>query len=226
MLKTRGQYIWINGSLLLKENFKWELQPLAAYEVLRIKGNIPLFFHEHIERLKTTIEKSGISKHIDYQLYYQAIEQLCSMNGFNEGNVEIIETQQISLVRFIPHRYPTPHDYEKGVKVGYFYAERSNPSAKLKNNRLRRLVDRYLKRKNIYEALLVTSSGYVTEGSRSNVFFIDSDKVITAPESMVLKGITRQIILDLCRKNGIHVEERPILKSEISVVSLKVCNVS
>ena len=46
--------------------------------------------------------------------------------------------------------------------------------------------------------------GVVTEGSLSNISIIKNGKVITHPaDNLILNGITRQKVLEICRQNGI-----------------------
>jgi len=61
--------------------------------------------------------------------------------------------------------------------------------------------------KKLFEVLLVDENGYITEGSRSNVFFVKGNVVITPPEDQVLVGITRSNIIQICKKNQIPIRE-------------------
>jgi branched-chain amino acid aminotransferase len=61
----------------------------------------------------------------------------------------------------------------------------------------------------------VNCSGEITEGSRSNLFFIKGNSVYTSPSKDVLMGITRQRIISICRKNGIGVNETAILADQV-----------
>ena len=55
----------------------------------------------------------------------------------------------------------------------------------------------------------------VTEGSRSNIFFLRGDEVFTTPSEAVLLGVTRQKILEACAAAGIRVTERYTSREEI-----------
>ena len=44
----------------------------------------------------------------------------------------------------------------------------------------------------------------ITEGSRSNIFFLKDETLVTAPDNAVLNGITRKHILEICRENSIR----------------------
>ncbi len=57
--------------------------------------------------------------------------------------------------------------------------------------------------------ILPSLDGTITEGPGFNAFAVIGDVVVT-PDSGVLEGITRQTVIDICRRNGIPVEVRPI----------------
>lgn len=61
-----------------------------------------------------------------------------------------------------------------------------------------------------YEAWQVSADGFVTEGSSTNAWIVDSDgRLITHPvENAILEGITRKRLVQLARDAGIEVVER------------------
>ena len=66
-----------------------------------------------------------------------------------------------------------------------------------------------------HEGLFVRD-GVVQEGSLSNVFAVFDGEVRTAPLSnYILPGITRAVVLDLCREHGIPARETPIFATEL-----------
>ncbi|MFM7842082.1 MAG: aminotransferase class IV, partial [Nitrospira sp.] len=66
-----------------------------------------------------------------------------------------------------------------------------------------------------FEALFVRN-GQVTEGAVSNVMIVQAGRVSTAPEGeRILSGVTRTLVLELARKEGIPVEERFVTLSEL-----------
>ena len=66
------------------------------------------------------------------------------------------------------------------------------------------------------EAWLVDQAGNVTEGSASNAYIVDQDgRLVTHPLSeRILGGVTRAVILELARADGIEVVERPFSLAE------------
>jgi D-alanine transaminase len=61
------------------------------------------------------------------------------------------------------------------------------------------------------EAWLVDREGIVTEGSASNAYIVDAGgRLITHPlNERILGGITRSVVLELARQDGIEVVEQP-----------------
>lgn len=69
------------------------------------------------------------------------------------------------------------------------------------------------------EAWLVGEDGYVREGSSSNAWIVDRDgRIRTHPaDHRILAGITRSVVLELARSEGLEVEERPFTVAEALV---------
>lgn len=67
----------------------------------------------------------------------------------------------------------------------------------------------------VTEAIFVRD-GVLLEGSRSNFMCVYDDTIVTAPATnYILNGITRRVILEICKELDIPVEKRPIFKSAI-----------
>lgn len=61
------------------------------------------------------------------------------------------------------------------------------------------------------EALLLNTDGEVAEASAGNVFWVAADGVFTPPLATgILAGVTRDLVLELCRANAIPCEEKAI----------------
>ncbi len=100
--------------------------------------------------------------------------------------------------------------YSNGVKTILYFGERHNPNAKVIDNSFRGKVNEKIDASSSYEAILVNSKGYITEGSKSNIFMIKGDEIITAPVEGVLPGITRSEIIKACKELGLRVREENI----------------
>jgi D-alanine transaminase len=71
------------------------------------------------------------------------------------------------------------------------------------------------KDRGVFEAILVRD-GQVTEGAVSNVFIVRDRNLFTAPEgAWILSGVTREVVLDLARHEGLTVQERYCSEQEL-----------
>jgi D-alanine transaminase len=66
------------------------------------------------------------------------------------------------------------------------------------------------------EAWFVDARGFVTEGSSSNAWIVTKDrKVVTRPaDQAILRGISRTVVLEVIRAQGLALEERPFTVAE------------
>jgi D-alanine transaminase len=66
------------------------------------------------------------------------------------------------------------------------------------------------------EAWFVNGDGHVTEGSSSNAWIVTkAGKVVTRPaDNAILRGITRTVLIDVIRAQGLELEERPFTAAE------------
>ncbi len=65
------------------------------------------------------------------------------------------------------------------------------------------------------EALLNDMNGFVAEGPGANVFFEKAGKLITPPAGNILPGITRATVFEICKDEGIPVEEKQFTTREL-----------
>jgi branched-chain amino acid aminotransferase len=212
MNECYGKKFILNGELLPSDQFDNSLvyEGDSIYEVIRmIKGN-PVFFHDHMERLESSIrirQKEPLAKIGDLR---KDIISLVKTEKRKDINLKIVfnynQDSNNYLVYFIEPIYPSEEQYKKGVKGILFYAERKDPESKVINHKLRSSIYHKLILEGGYEALLVNEENQITEGSRSNIFFLKGDTLTTAPDDKILNGITRKHILDICHGHKIKVK--------------------
>ncbi|MCY6353942.1 aminotransferase class IV [Clostridium sp. ZS2-4] len=211
----------LNDEVKSCDEFKEELlnKGKSLYEVIRIIRGVPLFLEDHLERLENSASVIGKELWMNKIEIENKIQKLCRENNVFEGNVKIIfnnrDEKKTFLVYFIKHNYPTEGMYKNGVSVALYNAERENPNAKVINMNLRETTNKIIKEKGVYEVILVDKDGYITEGSRSNIFMIKGNNVYTSPLEHVLPGITRKYILYVCKGLGLQVIEKKIKYNEI-----------
>jgi branched-chain amino acid aminotransferase len=193
----------------------------SVYEVFKIVAGIPLFFEDHYQRMLRSMKLSGfVSQAESTEAYLARIKTLCEANQKFFGNMELriycSGNKSISSLGFIQHYYPDPLAYLNGVAVATLKSERTNPNAKVKHTETRIQANAYLAAHPVFEVLLVNADNEITEGSRSNVFFIRNNQVFTAPESMVLMGITRKYVIEALKRLHISLTEKAVCVNELA----------
>src|SRR5664279_2631847 len=221
MNECYGKMFMLNGTLQPVELFDKSLvyEGDSIYEVLRmVKGN-PIFFPDHMERLVTSVKLQKKETLADASSLRKDIISLARSDKKREANLKIVfnynNGKTNCLLYFIEPSYPSETQYQKGVKGILFFAERKDPESKVINHKLRSSICNKLIAESAYEAILVNEENLITEGSRTNIFFLKNDSLVTAPDNMVLNGITRKKIIEICADNKIKVKLECVKASNI-----------
>ncbi|MCX7695648.1 MAG: aminotransferase class IV [Caloramator sp.] len=200
------------------DNIYKEVSP-SIYEVIRLINGKPVFLEDHIERLNNSAKLLNVNYCADVEIIRQQIIQLAKLNNIQNYNVKIVVNNFNTLdvyLFFIKSIYPSEADYKNGVKTTLYKAIRENPNAKVINSTLRQKINKHLEENNLYEAILVNNFDEITEGSRSNIFFIKDNKLYTAPKEDVLVGITRIKVIEIAKKLELEVIEDKIKVNQIN----------
>jgi branched-chain amino acid aminotransferase len=217
-----GKKFILNGDLHSSELFDKSLvyEGDSIYEVIRMVNGSPVFFKDHMERLALSIKLQRKEMLADISALRKDIINLTRSDRKKETNLKIVFNYNKGLssylVYYIEPIYPSREQYKNGVKGILYFAERKDPESKVINHKLRTSIYTKLIHEKGYEAILVTENNLITEGSRSNIFFLKGDTLITAPDNVILNGITRKHILEICRENSIKVEFECVNVSDIS----------
>lgn len=215
----RNGYIEITND----EDIFNKIEKPPIYEVIRVIDGVPLFLEEHLDRMFDSAKIIGHELARDENEIRKDIKNLIVKNNIKDLNIKLLSTEiedgdKIFLVYCIKSFYPPKEYYETGIRTISYAYERQNPNAKVLFTSFKDEVSKRLKEKDAFEALLVGKSGHIPEGSRSNMFFVEGDKIYTAPESEVLLGITRKHILEVCKELKINIIERSIHKDQLKTI--------
>lgn len=221
MNECYGKNYILNGDLKPSYGFNDSLvyDGDSIYEVIRMVKGTPLFFYDHVERLENSVTQQHKEMLAGIEELRQHIIGLSLSEGNIEVNLKIVFNYNSGrsnyLLYFIKPIYPTQDQYDNGVKGILYPAERKNPASKVINHQLRSEIFHKLILEGAYEAILVDHSSCITEGSRSNIFFIRQGILYTAPENRILNGITRKYIVDICIEHKIQVVMECVKADEI-----------
>lgn len=220
-----NDFFLLNNNILPAKDFHQEETTIypSFYEVIRIIDGVPLFFEEHINRLEKSLNLLNFNLPYDKIFIKNQIHTLIKTNKCYNNNVKIVinslDTESPKLfVYFITSKYPSIKDYKQGVNTILYKGERDNPNAKIIAKSFREKVNTEIKKANAYEAILVNQKDEITEGSRSNMFFVKDNVFYTSAAKDVLVGITRNRIIQLCNKLEYEIKEQTISLSFLNEI--------
>ncbi|MGE5628646.1 MAG: aminotransferase class IV [Solirubrobacterales bacterium] len=218
MKDMEGKFFLINGEQNPVEEFNENLilQGSTVYEVLRVIKGKPLFYDLHIDRLHNSAKLVHKKIGINNLLIKEQIKKLININHIESGNVKIAFNNGNLYMFKIKHKFPSDEDYTEGVKAVLFMGERKDPNIKLIDIDFRTRANEKIKENDAYEAVLVDRNGFITEGSRSNIFMVKDNTLITAPVSEVLPGITRSVIIKSAVNLGMKFREAKVSYKDIA----------
>jgi branched-chain amino acid aminotransferase len=191
----------------------------AVYEVVRVAEGVPLFLEEHTERMRLSGESAGIPIRRGDREILEEISTLVERNRCTEANAKLVCArvggEQAFLTYFIPTEDPGPEGLIKGVRTILLHAERRDPHVKRVSSSFRDRVKDAMREAGAYETLLVDKHGFITEGVRSNLFFVRNGVLCTPPSEGVLLGVTRRHVVGICKEAGIEIREERLHHREI-----------
>jgi branched-chain amino acid aminotransferase len=235
---------WMNGEFIQLSEARipvldWGfLRSDATYDVVHVwKGR---FFRldKHIDRFFESTEKLRMPCALSRAELKKILAGCVDRSGLDNAYVEMIQTRGMSPnferdprksePRFIAFAVPfgwilRPEEFEKGLDVLVSNRRRISPDSidsRIKNYHWLDLVS------GMYEAydyghdtvILTDQENNISEGPGFNIFCVD-EAGLNSPKKGVLKGITRQTVLDLAKELNL-----PFQLSSISLEKLKSAN--
>jgi len=197
------------------------LFPLKIYEVIRVINGVPVFIEDHIERLFQSANLAGIEFSPASALTDEILTDFIKRNNLTACNIRISfyfessKDEPVQKTEIIPHTYPTEEQYKSGIMVSSMQAERTLPNAKIQQTAIRMRADKIIAEQGVWDVVLLDKHGFITEGSRTNIFFVKGNNIITPPPEKVLQGTTRKRVIRLCRENNINVSEEPVKYTDL-----------
>ena len=205
----------------------------SVYETLRTYSQKPFLFSRHFERLQRSAGAVFMELPVNRtQLYAETLRTVKAAGDAGEHRIRITITRgsgdvgpdptTCDVPSVIIFATPLPNlpatVYEDGVDVivSTYYRSRQLGDAKTGNLLRAVLALREAHDAGAFEAITLTSEGKISDGITSNICLIHDSTLLTpSAESGILEGITRAVVLDLARHQGLRVVEGVFDLSEI-----------
>ncbi|MFT3738885.1 MAG: aminotransferase class IV [Breznakibacter sp.] len=212
----------VNGKVATRQQLP-EIAPswLNVYEVVRAQQQVVLFAEDHFERFCKSLHVANKPVDIRFSAWHNQLDLVLQANHMADNNIRIdryyhADRLIYDIITPVASKYPDSTQRRTGVTTILQFDERHNPNAKITDLKVRGKANEIIAETGIFETLLVNHSKEITEGSRSNFFAIRHNKLITAPDHMVLQGIMRKKLLEICHSLMIEIELRPIRIDELN----------
>ena len=226
----KGKYCYLNGKIILAAKARIHptdigfLRGYGVFEFLRTYNGKLFLYDEHIKRLKNSAKLLNLKIPVGERELKRVINKIILKNGFKNSTIRIILTggkteDGMTLghpsLLILTGEFKRPSDVllEKGAKLITLEHKREIPEAKTMSYiSAVRLYNARAKKENAFEIVYI-HNGKILECSTSNFFIVKGNTIIT-PQKDILKGTTRNLVIQLAKKK-FKVEEREIKISEL-----------
>jgi len=203
MINQSHPWMSVNGELFQASPIiQWEKPPV--YEVMRLIDGIPLFFDEHIKRLKHSLALMSYQEIGDPKQLYKNIVELAQKNDIKDHNMRLemgvnASGEKMCVLYGVTTFYPDTTYYSEGVEAVTTEIVRHTPHAKVINQAYLAHISQIKLEYNVFEVIIMDSHHKLAEGSKSNLFFVKGNTLYSAKSKDILMGITRLKILEVAK---------------------------
>ena len=180
----------------------------GIFDLLRTYGMTPFRLRDHIRRLESSASQIGLALPWSTEELEDVVMQTYTRNPIPDASIRIVVTGgpsdnfmtpqgKSSLVVMIHPVAPySAAYYEAGCKATSTLVPRTMATVKSLNYIGAIMAMEEADKVGAVEAIYLDAQDRLTEGTRSNLFVLRDNLLIT-PREGVLKGITRQVVLEV-----------------------------
>lgn len=229
-----ADYYYLNGALMLSGSCQISITDRSfllgdgLFETILVQNSKPVYLGEHLNRLQQS------ASFFAYQLpsaeeLAGAIQSVIAANALESGSIRLTvsptESQGLlaelnsPLNILVTFRHGRPYReelYEHGLTAIIAHNTRRNQHSPLSRHKTTNFADSILAKREaqLYgcdEAILLNTSGRLTEATVANLFLVINGEVLTPSiADGALPGIIRQKVLELCQHLKIPAREQSL----------------
>ena len=235
--------VYINGKLYDKADARISvydhglLYGDGVFEGIRVYDGKVFKLKEHVDRLFESARAIKLEIPMTREQVHRAIVDTVAANDKRNGYVRPIVTRGAGTLGLDPRKttdpqviiivddialYP-PELYESGLEIATVATIRNHPAAL--NPRIKSL--NYLNnilakiegiQQGCLESLMLNHKGEIAECSGDNIFLVKRGGLFTPPiDAGILKGVTRDTVIELARSANISVAEVPLTRHDVFI---------
>lgn len=222
--------IYVNGELLPRKDAKISvfdsgyLVGDGVWEALRLHHGVLAFANRHLDRLFQGAKTIGMKLGMTRNEILREVQKTLDANDMKtDVHVRIMFTRGIkktpsqdprltvsgpNLVIIAEHKKADPESRNKGIKLFTSTIRRGSPdyldprlNCHSKLHEVQALIQAI--EAGADEALMLDIHGFVSTCNATNFFMVKDGEVWTSTGQYCMNGITRGVIIDICKKNDI-----------------------
>lgn len=235
--------IWIDGELVDKSQARLSvydhglLYGDGVFEGLRVYNGRVFEADAHIRRLFASAQAIKLKIPYSHGELVNAMNLTVAQNGFKDCYIRLVVTRGAGYLGLNPNKCDRPcvfiiadtielypaEMYRNGMSIITASVIRNHPNAlspRIKSlNYLNNILAKIeAVQAGVPEALMLNSAGNVAECTGDNIFIVQDGLVLTPTTSDgILEGITRKVVLDLCRKHQIRCMEKTLQRHDVYI---------
>ena len=240
--RNKNIKIYINGKFYKRKDAKISVFDSSTmlgdgiWDSLRYHNNNFIFLKEHLDRLYKDAKLIDLKIHLTRKKLSEALIKTIKINKMKtDVHLRIIVSRGIKSTPYqspkvtiskptiiiIPeYKKPDIKAYKKGLKLvtvktirGPINVQNPQINSLSKLNCILACIE--ANKKNADEALMFDINGNIATNNSTHFFFVKNETVFTSTGKYCVTGITRQKIIDLCKKNKIKVKEKNFKLNEV-----------
>ena len=240
--RNKNIKIYINGKFYKRKDAKISVFDSSTllgdgiWDSLRYHNNNFIFLKDHLDRLYKDAKLIDLKIHLSRKKLSEALIKTIKINKMKtDVHLRIIVSRGIKSTPYqspkvtiskptiiiIPeYKKPDIKAYKKGLKLvtvktirGPTNVQNPQINSLSKLNCIMACIE--ANKKNADEALMFDVNGNIATNNSTHFFYVKNKTVFTSTGKYCVTGITRQKIIDLCKKNKIKVREKNFKLNEV-----------
>lgn len=227
------EYCLFNGEIKQTSKPIFRINDLAIlrgygiFDFMPIKKSTPLFFGDYWARFSNSAQIIGLKLNFGKEEFEEQLKTLIEVNKVKDGFCRAILTGGYSSNGFTPDKSPncvvttlssfdySPSDYIEGIKLLTLSYVRENPQVKSLNYSAVLMQQDKLIKSGAKDMLYMNQDEKISESSRANFFILTEGGVLMTPQSDILPGITRKVVLEVAKEKRLSVQVKDFYLSDL-----------
>ena len=205
----------------------------GVYEVIPVYGQRLFRLPHHLQRLDMSLAGIGLRQPMSHGEWAGVLAQVVRENDAGDNSDQSVYLQVTRGVAPRDHAYPkdtAPTIFAYAQALTYPAPEQlragvtavTTPDLRWSRCDIKAIallpnvmMRQYATERGAAEAILLRD-GYMTEGAASNIFVVESGRLLTPPKGLyILPGITRDLVVELAKAHGIACSEEDISEQRL-----------